>query len=53
MQATFIARTAGDRKIELYLEKISADATKLKIRVGTFGDEALQNEILSKIKSNL
>lgn len=53
LQATLIARNAGDQKIELYLEKLTDDATKLKIRVGTFGEEALQNEILAKIKANL
>ena len=53
LQATLIARNAADQKIELYLEKVTDDATKLKIRVGTFGEEALQNEILAKIKSNL
>ena len=53
LQATIVARTAADQKIELYLEKVTVDATKLKIRVGTFGEEALQNEILAKIKSNL
>ena len=53
LQATLIARNAADQKIELYLEKLTDDATKLKIRVGTFGEETLQNEILAKIKSNL
>lgn len=52
-QATLIARNAADKKIELYLEKITDDATKLKIRVGTFGDDALQQDILNKVKSNL
>lgn len=53
LQATLISRNAGDTRIELYLEKLTADATKLKIRVGTFGEESLQQEILSRIKSNL
>ena len=53
LQATIVARTAADQKIELYLEQVTDDATKLKIRVGTFGEEALQNEILSRIKSHL
>jgi len=53
LQATIVARTAADQKIELYLEKVTGDATKLKIRVGTFGEEALQNEILTRIKSHL
>lgn len=53
LQATFVARNAADEKLEIYLEKASADSTKLKIRIGTFGNEALQNEILAKLKSNL
>lgn len=53
LQANFISRNSADQKLEIYLEKATADATKLKIRIGTFGNEALQNEILSKIKSNL
>ena len=53
LQATIVARTAADQKIELYLEKVTVGATKLKIRVGTFGEEALQNEILTRIKSHL
>jgi hypothetical protein len=53
LQASFVARTANDRKIELYLEQISEEATRLKIRVGTFGEDSLQNEILVRIKSHL
>jgi len=53
LQATLIYRTAADKKIELYLEKLTGDATKLKIRAGTFGDESLQNEILSRVKAGL
>jgi hypothetical protein len=53
LQATLISRNASDQKIELYLEKLTDDATKLKIRVGTFGEESLQQEILTRIKSNI
>jgi hypothetical protein len=53
LQALIIARNAADKKIELHLEKLGDDATKLKIRVGTFGDDALQVAILDKVKSNL
>ena len=52
-QAVVIARNASDKKIELHLDKLADDATKLKIRVGTFGDDALQVTILEKIKANL
>ena len=53
LQAVIIARNAADKKIELHLDKLADDATKLKIRVGTFGDDVLQVTILEKIKSNL
>jgi len=53
LQATLIYRNAADKKVELYLAKTTDAATKLKIRVGTFGDEALQQEILARVKGNL
>jgi hypothetical protein len=53
LQAIIIARNAADKKIELHLERLADDATKLKIRVGTFGDDALQATILEKVKANL
>lgn len=53
LQATLIYRNAADKKIELYLAKNTDAATTLKIRVGTFGDAALQQEILSRVKANL
>lgn len=53
LQATIIARNAADKKIELHIARMADDATKLKIRVGTFGDDMLQTEILAKIRSNL
>lgn len=53
LQAIIIARNASDKKIELHLNKLADDATKLKIRVGTFGDDYLQTAILEKVKANL
>jgi hypothetical protein len=53
LQVIVIARNAADKKIELHLDKLADDATKLKIRVGTFGDDALQTAILEKVKANL
>ena len=53
LQATIIARNAADKKIELHVDKLTSEATKLKIRVGTFGEDALQISILDKIKSNI
>ena len=53
LQSIIIARNAADKKIELHLDRLADDATKLKIRVGTFGDDVLQVTILEKIKANL
>jgi hypothetical protein len=53
LQAVIIVRNATDKKIELHLEKLASDATKLKIRVGTFGDDSLQVTMLDRIKANL
>jgi hypothetical protein len=53
LQDTIIARNAADKKIELHLERLADDATKLKIRVGTFGDNAIQVEVLTKIQGEL
>ena len=51
--AIIVARNAADKKIELRLDKLADDATKLKIRVGVFGDDALSLAILEKVKANL
>jgi len=53
LQAIIIARNAADKKIELHLDKLASDATKLKIRVGTFGDDSLQVTILDRVNANL
>ena len=48
-----LARNAADKKIEIRIESESDRRTKLKIRVGLFGDEALSMVILDRIKSGL
>jgi hypothetical protein len=53
LQAIVIARNASDKKIELRLDKLADDATKLKIRVGTFGDDTLTQAVLERVKANL
>ncbi len=50
--ATFVARNADDKKIEIRLENLGKDLTKIRIRVGIFGDEALSLRILEKIREN-
>lgn len=53
LQAIIIARNAADKKIELRLDKLADDATKLKIRVGTFGDDTMTQAVLERVKANL
>jgi len=50
---TLIARTGHDKIIEIKLETVDGALTKVTIRVGAFGDEALSRSILGKIKVNL
>jgi hypothetical protein len=52
VEAKILARTSGDKKIQITLNKQSASVTEIHIRVGTFGDESLSRQILDKIKSH-
>ena len=49
--AVVTARTSTDKKITVTLNKQSATATEIRIRVGTVGDKDLSQQILDKIKS--
>lgn len=53
LQATLVARTAADKRVEIRVEKIGDSVAKVKIRVGVFGDEPLSLAILEKLKANL
>ena len=53
LQAIIIARNAADKKIEIRVDQLSERDSRVKIRVGVFGDEALSIAILDKIKANL
>ena len=53
VSAHLVARTAQDKRIDVHLKAISDDSTEIRIRVGTFGDEALSLLILDKIKKKL
>lgn len=53
LQAILIARNAADKKIEIRVGLVAENVSKLKIRVGVFGDEAQSLAILEKVKSNL
>ncbi len=48
-----VARNAADKKIEIQLENMAGNVTKVGIRVGVVGDQELSLAILDKIKANL
>ncbi len=48
-----VARNAADKKIEIKLENMAGNVTKVGIRVGVVGDQELSLAILEKIKANL
>lgn len=50
---TITVRTAGDRKVVIRINKIADFSSRVRIRVGIFGDEALSLTILEKIRANL
>ena len=53
LEATLLARTAGDRKVDIKVLKATDQTAKVQIRVDFFGDEALSLTVLDKIKANL
>ena len=50
---TLVARGADDTRIEIKLTVVSPNVTRVGVRVGTFGDEALSRHILDKIEKHL
>ncbi len=53
LTAVLVARTALDKKIEITLTNSGKRLTKIKIRVGVFGDEPLSLAILEKVRAGL
>lgn len=53
VDAVVVSRTALDKKIEIKLQRTSAELTKVRIRVGLIGDEALSLSILERINAEL
>lgn len=49
----FIARTALDKKVDVLVTKDAEKATKVRIRVGVFGDEQISLALLDAIKAGL
>jgi len=48
-----VARTAEDKKIDIVIAKEADNLTKVKIRVGVFGDEEKSRAILDRVRANL
>jgi hypothetical protein len=48
-----VAKTALDTTIAITVTRQDEKTSKLTIRVGTFGDQALSNDLLEKIRANL
>ncbi len=53
MSAAIVARDAADKKITIKLSAAEEDATKISIRVGTFGNETKSRMIYEQIKKYL
>ncbi len=53
LDAQFIARTGQDKRIQIRLDRTTDTLTRVRVRVGTFGDETLSRAILDKIRANL
>jgi hypothetical protein len=49
----FIARTALDQKVQVRVTKESDALTKIRIRVGIFGDEEISRALLDAIKARI
>ena len=48
-----IARTAQDKKVQITFEKLTENATKVSIRVGTFGDKLLSQQIYDNLNTKI
>ncbi len=48
-----VARTGDDKKVEIRLERVGDSVTRIRIRVGTFGEQPLSQALLDKIHSDL
>lgn len=53
IDAEVVARTALDKKVTVTLKQVTPNTTKMSIRVGLMGDEAMSNLILARIREKL
>lgn len=49
----FTTYASNGKKVQVTLVKLGPSSTEIRIRVGTFGDEQLSHQILTKIQSHL
>lgn len=53
LDASLLARTALDKRIEIVLKRVGPKTTHVSIRVGVFGDEALSLTVLERLRAAL
>jgi hypothetical protein len=53
LEGNLTARNAKNTEIKIRLKYVTNTSTEVHIRVGTFGDEALSQTILTKIREHL
>ena len=51
--AGVLGRMATDKKVTVTVKSEGEKTSRISIRIGTFGDKDLSQQILNKIKSNL
>ena len=53
VDATIVARTRDDATVSVGIERTGAERSRLRIRVGAAGDEAVSRRLTEEIKANL
>jgi hypothetical protein len=53
LEGNLTARNAANTEIKIRLKYVSNNSTELHIRVGTWGDETVSQQILTKIRERL
>lgn len=53
LSSEFVTRNSQDDKITIFLQYQTENATLVRVRVGTFGDEAVSSAIIDKISKRL
>lgn len=53
LDGELLYRTALDKQVKVRLERVTDGVTRIKIRVGVVGDQALSLTVLDKIKARL